>query len=157
MPFGGVTFIMTTRLPSRTSSILSPSCGAMRTRGSSAPSRIVGGGGGSGSGSSLGGGCCARTPAAAVKRTRKRTRRMAGFYPMVNTLLLVDGSSYLYRAFHALPELKSRGGGARLRVRRQGENLPRGRLPRLQGEPAVHAGGPRLPDRTAEGSHRGAR
>ena len=26
---------------------------------------------------------------------------------MVNTLLLVDGSSYLYRAFHALPELKS--------------------------------------------------
>jgi len=26
---------------------------------------------------------------------------------MVNTLLLVDGSSYLYRAFHALPELKN--------------------------------------------------
>src|SRR3989304_4050962 len=26
---------------------------------------------------------------------------------MVQTLLLVDGSSYLYRAFHALPELKS--------------------------------------------------
>ncbi|HTP62439.1 MAG TPA: DNA polymerase I [Burkholderiales bacterium] len=26
---------------------------------------------------------------------------------MLNTLLLVDGSSYLYRAFHALPELKS--------------------------------------------------
>src|SRR5258708_3269950 len=26
------------------------------------------------------------------------------------TLLLVDGSSYLYRAFHALPELKSPGG-----------------------------------------------
>jgi DNA polymerase-1 len=26
---------------------------------------------------------------------------------MVHTLLLVDGSSYLYRAFHALPELKS--------------------------------------------------
>jgi DNA polymerase-1 len=26
---------------------------------------------------------------------------------MVNTLLLVDGSSYLYRAFHALPELRS--------------------------------------------------
>src|SRR5436853_3919733 len=25
----------------------------------------------------------------------------------MNTLLLVDGSSYLYRAFHALPELKS--------------------------------------------------
>jgi DNA polymerase I len=29
---------------------------------------------------------------------------------MDNTLLLVDGSSYLYRAFHALPELKSPGG-----------------------------------------------
>jgi len=29
---------------------------------------------------------------------------------MENTLLLVDGSSYLYRAFHALPELKSPGG-----------------------------------------------
>jgi DNA polymerase-1 len=28
----------------------------------------------------------------------------------VNTLLLVDGSSYLYRAFHALPELKSPSG-----------------------------------------------
>ena len=26
---------------------------------------------------------------------------------MINTLLLVDGSSYLYRAFHALPELKN--------------------------------------------------
>ena len=26
---------------------------------------------------------------------------------MVKTLLLIDGSSYLYRAFHALPELKS--------------------------------------------------
>jgi DNA polymerase-1 len=29
---------------------------------------------------------------------------------MVNTLLLVDGSSYLYRAFHALPELKGPNG-----------------------------------------------
>jgi DNA polymerase-1 len=29
---------------------------------------------------------------------------------MADTLLLVDGSSYLYRAFHALPELKSPGG-----------------------------------------------
>ena len=27
-----------------------------------------------------------------------------------NTLLLVDGSSYLYRAFHALPELKNAKG-----------------------------------------------
>jgi DNA polymerase I len=32
---------------------------------------------------------------------------MAGFYSMSKTLLLVDGSSYLYRAFHALPELKN--------------------------------------------------
>src|SRR5512134_3800431 len=98
---------MITRPPSRISSILSPSCGAMRTAGSSAPSRITGGGGASGNGSSLGGGCCARTPAAAAKRSGKSTRRMAGFYSMGKTLLLVDGSSYLYRAFHALPELKS--------------------------------------------------
>ena len=67
------------------------------------------------------------------------------------TLLLVDGSSYLYRAFHALPELRSPKGeptGAiygvlnmlrklatdykarrvRLRVRRQGQDLPRRRV-----------------------------
>src|SRR5580765_4587068 len=31
---------------------------------------------------------------------------MSGIDPE-KTLLLVDGSSYLYRAFHALPELKS--------------------------------------------------
>jgi len=29
---------------------------------------------------------------------------------MDKTLLLVDGSSYLYRAFHALPELRSPAG-----------------------------------------------
>ena len=29
---------------------------------------------------------------------------------MQNTLLLVDGSSYLYRAFHALPDLRSPDG-----------------------------------------------
>ncbi|MGD9953608.1 MAG: 5'-3' exonuclease H3TH domain-containing protein, partial [Burkholderiales bacterium] len=34
---------------------------------------------------------------------------MSGKAPQ-KTLLLVDGSSYLYRAFHALPELKSPGG-----------------------------------------------
>jgi DNA polymerase-1 len=28
----------------------------------------------------------------------------------MNTLLLVDGSSYLYRAFHALPDLRSTRG-----------------------------------------------
>src|ERR1700675_4623050 len=107
MPPGGVTLSITTRPPSRVSSTRSPSCGAMRTRGSSATSRIRGGGGGSGSGSSFGGRCCAQAPVAAAKRTRKNTRRMAGFYSMDKTLLLVDGSSYLYRAFHALPELKS--------------------------------------------------
>src|SRR5689334_19850670 len=32
------------------------------------------------------------------------------FVPMQNTLLLVDGSSYLYRAFHALPDLRSPDG-----------------------------------------------
>src|SRR5258706_6534313 len=98
---------MITRPPSRTSSTLSPSCGLMTTRGSSAPSRITGGAGASGRGSSLGGRCCATASPPAGKRIRKRARRMAGFYPMVKTLLLVDGSSYLYRAFHALPELKS--------------------------------------------------
>jgi DNA polymerase-1 len=29
---------------------------------------------------------------------------------MMKTLLLVDGSSYLYRAFHALPDLRNRQG-----------------------------------------------
>jgi DNA polymerase-1 len=71
---------------------------------------------------------------------------------MQNTLLLVDGSSYLYRAFHALPDLRSPDGhptGAmhgmvnmlrrlradypgrlhRLRVRRQGQDLPRRYVP----------------------------
>jgi DNA polymerase-1 len=28
----------------------------------------------------------------------------------VKTLLLVDGSSYLYRAFHAMPDLRNRAG-----------------------------------------------
>jgi DNA polymerase-1 len=32
--------------------------------------------------------------------------------PMKKTLLLVDGSSYLYRAFHALPDLRNRQGDA---------------------------------------------
>ena len=29
---------------------------------------------------------------------------------MMKTLLLVDGSSYLYRAFHALPDLRNKRG-----------------------------------------------
>ena len=28
----------------------------------------------------------------------------------MNTLLLVDGSSYLYRAFHAMPDLRNKRG-----------------------------------------------
>ena len=36
----------------------------------------------------------------------------------MKTLLLVDGSSYLYRAFHALPELRSRGRADRRDLRR---------------------------------------
>ncbi|NCU95907.1 MAG: hypothetical protein EBV48_08575 [Betaproteobacteria bacterium] len=31
-------------------------------------------------------------------------------HPIVSTLLLVDGSSYLYRAYHALPDLRTRAG-----------------------------------------------
>ena len=122
MPLGGVTLSITTRPPSRISSTLSPSCGAMRTRGSSAPSRITGGGGGSGSGSSLGGGCCARSAGRGDRQGKEQGAAHArnstpldyrGASPrkirpsMDKTLLLVDGSSYLYRAFHALPELKS--------------------------------------------------
>jgi len=30
--------------------------------------------------------------------------------PLEKTLLLVDGSSYLYRAFHALPDLRNAAG-----------------------------------------------
>ena len=75
----------------------------------------------------------------------------------MKTLLLVDGSSYLYRAFHALPDLRNPAGeptGAiygvlnmlrrlrkglqppdysAVRVRRQGQDLPRRLVPRVQG------------------------
>src|SRR5690554_4589612 len=51
--------------------------------------------------------------------------------PMAQTLLLVDGSSYLYRAFHALPELKSPQGehtgaihGVLSMLRRLGADYP---------------------------------
>ena len=33
-----------------------------------------------------------------------------GFFPVSKTLILVDGSSYLYRAFHAMPDLRSAAG-----------------------------------------------
>jgi hypothetical protein len=89
------------------------------------------------------------------------------------TLLLVDGSSYLYRAYHAMPDLRAvpgdpsspatgaiRGminmmqrvaqGGAgrlrRLRVRRQGPDLPRRDLPRVQGATQPHARRPARAD-----------
>src|SRR6187401_1073981 len=109
MPLPGVTLMP----PGTGSSLLSVDGALMVTR-SSAPSRISGGGGGSGSGSSFGGRSCASAQHAAADSNRKRTRRMGRFYStriprrfMADTLLLVDGSSYLYRAFHALPELKS--------------------------------------------------
>jgi DNA polymerase-1 len=77
-------------------------------------------------------------------------------------LLLVDGSSYLYRAFHALPDLRSARGRADrrdprhrrhdasgcasspvgpcgVRVRRQGQDLPRRLVRRVQGQPRRHA------------------
>ena len=80
----------------------------------------------------------------------------------VKTLLLVDGSSYLYRAFHALPELRNTKGeptgaiygvlnmlrklatdykaGARaVRFRRQRQDVPRRHVRRVQGEPQAHA------------------
>jgi hypothetical protein len=78
-------------------------------------------------------------------------------------MLLVDGSSYLYRAYHAMPDLRARrlshrrhprhGGhdevAARalpgrtrgLRLRRQGPDLPRRLVPRVQGPARAHARG----------------
>src|ERR1041384_7797765 len=96
------------------------------------------------------------------------------------TLLLVDGSSYLYRAFHALPELRStkgeptgaiygvlnmlrklavdyKAGGRRLRVRRQGQDLLRRNLFRVQGEPRADARRPRGAGRAAARGGGGAR
>ena len=86
------------------------------------------------------------------------------------TLLLVDGSSYLYRAYHALPDLRGPGGvptgaiqrrrlddeaaaravpgGARrLRLRRQGQDLPRRLVPRVQGDAHLDARRPGAADR----------
>ena len=37
-------------------------------------------------------------------------RRISSFSGVPKTLLLVDGSSYLYRAFHAMPDLRNRAG-----------------------------------------------
>ena len=88
------------------------------------------------------------------------------------TLVLVDGSSYLYRAFHALPDLRTSKGeptgalrGVRFdvapngrgrqagllrgRVRRAGQDVSRRLVSAVQGEPAAHAGGPRQADRAA--------
>ena len=96
---------------------------------------------------------------------------------MSKRLLLVDGSSYLYRAFHALPELKSprgeptgaihgvlsmlkrlsadNGAAARACVfDAKGKTFREDAYPRVQGQPAVDAGGPCQPDRAAEGGDR---
>ena len=77
-------------------------------------------------------------------------------------LLLVDGSSYLYRAFHAMPDLRNKAGeptGAiygvlnmlrrlesdykadykAVRLRCQGQDLPRRLVSRIQGPPPVDA------------------
>src|SRR4029079_18084209 len=91
----------------------------MRTRGSSgAMSCTPGGGGGtSGSGSRRGGGACASNSGAATRNPSATAERIIGesvaSYPRLmsapapaQTLLLVDGSSYLYRAFPALPALR---------------------------------------------------
>ena len=87
-------------------------------------------------------------------------------------LLLVDASSYLYRAFHAMPEFRSPAGeptGAILGVvnmlrkleaglslglyrrglRSQGQDLPRRDLSRVQGHAPGDARGPRRADRAA--------
>ena len=84
---------------------------------------------------------------------------------MNKTLLLVDGSSYLYRAFHAMPDLRNAQGAPTgaiygminmLRRLRQdfpaayiacvfdakGQNLPRRLVSRIQGPAAVDAGRP---------------
>ncbi len=47
----------------------------------------------------------------------------------MKTLVLVDGSSYLYRAFHALPDLRNRQGEPTGAI--YGEN---NMMPRLQKE-----------------------
>jgi DNA polymerase-1 len=86
-------------------------------------------------------------------------------------LLLVDGSSYLYRAFHAMPDLRNKAGeptGAiygvlnmlrrlesdykadykAVRLRCQGQDLPRRLVSRIQGPPAADAGRSGQADRT---------
>jgi 5'-3' exonuclease len=44
------------------------------------------------------------------------------------TLLLVDGSSYLYRAFHALPDLRNLGRRADRRDPRRAVHAARARI-----------------------------
>ena len=96
----------------------------------------------------------ARRPAAAAGQAR---RRIAG----MKRLVLIDGSSYLYRAFHALPPLTNDAGeptGAlfgvvnmlratleraaglrRLRGRRARPHVPRRPRPAVQGQPPADA------------------
>jgi hypothetical protein len=103
-------------------------------------------------------------PAGVVRRILRRhsTRARHNARMSDKTMLLVDGSSYLYRAYHAMPDLRSPDGfptGAihgmvammkwlrerlpgrtrGLRLRRQGPDLPRRLVPRVQGPARAHA------------------
>src|SRR6266568_5010049 len=55
-----------------------------------------------------------RAPPAACAFREVASKRLSepchSSFPLEKTLLLVDGSSYLYRAFHALPDLRNRHG-----------------------------------------------
>jgi DNA polymerase-1 len=51
-----------------------------------------------------------KTGAASVARTPRKPPRSQPNPAAANTLVLVDGSSYLYRAFHAMPELRTSRG-----------------------------------------------
>src|SRR6266446_10375278 len=55
-----------------------------------------------------------RAPPAACAFREVASKRLSepchSSFPLEKTLLLVDGSSYLYRAFHALPDLRNAAG-----------------------------------------------
>ena len=57
---------------------------------------------------------CRRAPPAACAFREVASKRLSepchSSFPLEKTLLLVDGSSYLYRAFHALPDLRNAAG-----------------------------------------------
>src|SRR3954471_14860236 len=82
-PPGGVTFSITTRPPTRTSSTLSCFCTGMRTAGSSASA--IGGGASSDDGS------CATAAVAAHMRINTATERIERFYLKVEQHLALGG------------------------------------------------------------------